>query len=749
MRDFLEANKSSLSSGLDQPFTKPELFKSIKLLKNNKATGFDCVSNEMLKCSAESLHKPILLLFNTILQHNVYPAAWKEDILGPLFKAGVKTDCNNFRGICVSSCFGKLFKSLLRCRLEEKCIAEKLIPIEQCSGRRKARTSDHLLVFQHIITKYVKQQNKTLFVCFFDLAKAYDKISRIRLFYDLLTQYNVGGKYLSILRNIYTNNKMHIRLDEGLTQPFVTTTGVFQGCNISPQLFNLYTSKLPSIFDQQCDPVYINQQPVHVLAWADDAAVFSLSRAGLQRSIDKTVEYYKNLGLTVNVNKTKVMVFNKRGLKPQHLGHCDFTAEGRGLEVADQYTYLGAVYIPSGAVYAAVDALTAKCSRAWFSLSNVMYENKRMPVDKCLKLVDSLVFPVGQYATELLGPLSLPAKSFQSRDLLFKAWEKFHLEVTNQRVCRLVLSVQKKTSRLAVLGELGRYPMLIKSLVQSILYERSIFKYQPETLVGRAVAEMSSAGDEASWLSRVRKVRMLLDIPFYPSFMSDDYVSKEISTKIHSQFDIFYMSEINQIKLGADGLNHNKLRFYSSFKGCFKPEYYISNINNRNQRAWLSRLRTSSHHLEVEKGRYSGTPLNERWCRYCPPACEDSYGRLGTEEHFLHDCTTFANQRRCFFAKYSQILPIFPSLSREEKVRTMLCPASNAASKLINKFISIMFVGRDKIEEGLHPTLLTFPPQVVDYCPPQSDHSFSSSISEGSVVGHVSDSDSECWSESD
>jgi hypothetical protein len=405
------------------------------------------------------------------------------------------------------------------------------------------------------------------------------------------------------------------------------------------------------------------------------------------------------------------------------------------------------VFIPSGAVYAAVDALTAKCSRAWFSLSNVMYENKRMPVDKCLKLVDSLVFPVGQYATELLGPLSLPAKSFQSRDSLFKAWEGFHLEITNQRVCRLILSVQKKTSRLAVLGELGRYPMLIKSLVQSILYERSILKYQPATLVGQAVAEMDSAGDDASWLSRVRRARLLLEIPFYPSYMSDDLVSREVSNKIKSQFDIFYISEINKIKLGNDGLNHNKLRFYSSFKGCFKPEYYITNINNRNQRAWLSRLRTSSHHLEVEKGRYSGTPISERWCRYCPPACEDSFGRLGTEEHFLHDCTTFSNQRRCLFAKYSQIFPLFPSLSREEKVRTLLCPASNAAAKLINKFISIMFKGRDKIEEGVNPTLLTFPPQVRDYCPSPADLSFSSSVSEGSMVGHVSDSESDYFSD--
>ena len=109
---------------------------------------------------------------------------------------------------------------------------------------------------------------------FFDLSKAFDKTSRIRLFYYLLTQYRIGGKYLCILQTMYTSNNMYICLDEGLTQPFVTTTGVFKGCNVSPNLFNLYTGKLSTVFDQQCDPVYVSEQPVHMGGFAQ----FGLNR---------------------------------------------------------------------------------------------------------------------------------------------------------------------------------------------------------------------------------------------------------------------------------------------------------------------------------------------------------------------------------------------------------------------------------------------------------------------------------------
>ena len=70
----------------------------------------------MLMYGMEPLSKPLIIIFNTILKFNLYPNEWKNDILGPLHKAGVKTDPNNFIGLAFSSCLGKLFNSMLRRR---------------------------------------------------------------------------------------------------------------------------------------------------------------------------------------------------------------------------------------------------------------------------------------------------------------------------------------------------------------------------------------------------------------------------------------------------------------------------------------------------------------------------------------------------------------------------------------------------------------------------------------------------------
>ena len=123
---------------------------------------------------------------------------------------------------------------MLRQRLENKCVQNRFVTQYQSSGKSGAQTSDHLLVLKHIIHKYLKVKKQKMFVCFFDLKKAFDFVPRLQMFYNLMTEYKIGGKFLKILKNIYTDNQMFIKVDGGITKPFITTTGFKQGCVFSP-----------------------------------------------------------------------------------------------------------------------------------------------------------------------------------------------------------------------------------------------------------------------------------------------------------------------------------------------------------------------------------------------------------------------------------------------------------------------------------------------------------------------------------
>ena len=59
----------------------------------------------------------LLLLFNNIFKSSHFPQAWSVGSIVPLFKKGNINDADNYRGITLVSCFGKLFTSVLNNRL--------------------------------------------------------------------------------------------------------------------------------------------------------------------------------------------------------------------------------------------------------------------------------------------------------------------------------------------------------------------------------------------------------------------------------------------------------------------------------------------------------------------------------------------------------------------------------------------------------------------------------------------------------
>ena len=168
-----------------------------------------------------------------------------------------------------------------------------------------------------------------------------------------------------------------------------------------------------------------------------------------------------------------------------------------------------------------------------------------------------------------------------------------------------------------MLGELGRYPVFIPALQHCLKYKYHIDTLDTGSLVSKTISDMKNNTEIDSWLSRVEKIESVLNMKRLCG--TPNRVGSVIGKNLKSRFDRFFLDEINMIKLGNDGQDHNKLRFYNKLKGSFKIEPYILKIKNRNQRQWLTRYRTSAHTLRIESGRYTRpvTPISERKCIYC------------------------------------------------------------------------------------------------------------------------------------
>ena len=94
--------------------------------------------------------------------------------------------------------------------------------------------------------------------------------------------------------------------------------------------------------------------------------------------------------------------------------------------------------------------------------------------------------------------------------------------------------------------------------------------------------------------------------------------------------------------------NSLKLRTYIKFKFDHSLEEYLFYIPDTRWMKALSRLRMSSHMLEIERGRYvkpQKIPLEPRTCQRCTSNSVDD------EIHFLITCSYFATQMTSYLSK--------------------------------------------------------------------------------------------------
>ena len=114
---------------------------------------------------------------------------------------------------------------------------------------------------------------------------------------------------------MYQNSTARIKLISKVSETFEILAGTEQGHPMSPELFKTYihelSERLNNIEGVEC-PI-LNETALTHLLWADDLVILALSKESLQLMIDELEKFCTEWGLSVNIKKTAVMVFNKSG----------------------------------------------------------------------------------------------------------------------------------------------------------------------------------------------------------------------------------------------------------------------------------------------------------------------------------------------------------------------------------------------------------------------------------------------------
>ena len=166
----------------------------------HKAAAKDGTKNPLYRCGGKEMRTHLLSLFNYLLDREVAPDSWQRALVVNLIKDGDVADPENYRGIALISCLGKLYLSLWAqpCDTCRGCA-------EQGSGgfRRRRSTVDQAIAVKELLLSRTTGV-QTGVSMFHRLRKAFDTVWHDGLWRRLWDS-GVKGKAWRIIRALYSN----------------------------------------------------------------------------------------------------------------------------------------------------------------------------------------------------------------------------------------------------------------------------------------------------------------------------------------------------------------------------------------------------------------------------------------------------------------------------------------------------------------------------------------------------------------
>ena len=599
---------------LDVEISDNEVENAISYLKRNTSCGEDCLINELFKDCKDVLLPYLSKLFNSIFVSGYFPESWSKGCIVPVYKKGDINDTNNYRGITLVSCLGKLFTSILNRRLLEWDKKFNIITDAQFGFRPGNSTVDAIFVLQSLINKTLKKRGGRLYCCFVDYRKAFDLIDRSKLWGKLIKQ-GINGKMIKIIYSLYENVKSCVKHNGVLSEYFKNDIGLFQGEVLSPILYSLYVNDCEMYFlKEHCMSFEINMINLFLLMYADDMCLFAQSPSDLQNMLNTLHAYNDEWNLTLNVQKTKIVIFRNGGIIRENE---KWFYNGQQIEVVNQFKYLGMLFNFNGKHNITQKHVAEQGRKAYFALNSKFKNHHFNIISKC-SVFDTYVKSILSYGAEIWG--------------FHKATD---VESVHTKFCKNILGVKKSTCNNFVYYELGRFPLNITRKLQIIKYWIKLKK--SENIIIKSCLEDRENYDD-DWLKNIKLELNHLGLGYiWEMEQIDAKLIKEIEQRFHDVHAQEIFTAIQNVSRGEN---------YKYLADNFGTQHYLTKSINELHRKCITRIRLSSHNLNIETGRYRHESRTDRRCTLC------DLDDLEDEFHFILKCPFYNDLRVTLIKPY-------------------------------------------------------------------------------------------------
>ena len=330
----------------------------------------------------------------------------------------------------------------------------------------------------------------------------------------------------------------------------------------------------------------------------------------------------------VNERKTKVMIFRKGSRLRRNL---KFHYNETEIEIVSKFNYLGMVFTTGGSFAQTMESLNGQALKGLYKLQSALQKYPNASVSHRLELFDKLIVPILNYGSEVWG--------YNDATQL----ETFHLQYLKQ-----LLGVKKPTQNNFIYGELGRFPLKVCRTINIIRYWLKVVSLEDKKFASVVYKMMlndleSQQYQIRNWAFYVKQILERLgfgEVWYNQGVGNKNQFLSILKQRVKDNFTQVWYSELNTSTRA------------STYVLCsnFEFKMYLDNILTTKYRYALTRLRTSSHRLEIETGRWTkphSTPRSERKCHICQ-VLEDEF-------HFILECPLYEDLRAKYIKKYIYI----------------------------------------------------------------------------------------------
>lgn len=307
--------------------TNETVLYAIKNLNISKGAGFDKIPPSFVKQCAETIAKPLSILYGKSIADCAYPNCWKIGQITPIHKSGKKNDVKNYRGVNVLSTFAKMFETLIYNQL--KLVIFPRLSKNQHGFLPNRNITSNLLEFTS--STYAAFDNKSQMDVFYaDISKAFDAVNQ-KLLIKKMAKYPIGNDVLRWFISYFGDRRQCVRVGASISEIFNVPSSVGQGSVLGPILFLIF-------FDDSDNEITESM----VWNFADDKRIAQTIKnptdsIKLQESINKFMLWCEENGLSVNAMKCKIMTFSLKKITV----HTDYYIGNDLIDRADTIRDLG------------------------------------------------------------------------------------------------------------------------------------------------------------------------------------------------------------------------------------------------------------------------------------------------------------------------------------------------------------------------------------------------------------------------